>query len=283
VLSLDAPAVAVAWSWALADAAGASFTLLEAAVVGLATASVYLLDRRLDVTAIHDARTATRRHAWTAAHARAVTAGALATGSATGILALGLPWHQIAWGLAVAVGAALLLLRPLGRAGAATHDRPDGATPAAARDRPRGVGARRPRLRPLGVGAVFAAGTALPAVDGALATIAPAAFLLAAVAALNVALIAGWERALDDGSGRGPHAPRRGPWAGAPSVGTGLSLAATAWIARPWLSELGAALALAALLLASLELVGDRWPAELRHLAADGALLIGLLPLAAGA
>jgi len=66
VLALDAPAVAIAWSWALADAAGASFTLREAAVVGLATASVYLLDRRLDASAIHGSRTATRRHGWTA-------------------------------------------------------------------------------------------------------------------------------------------------------------------------------------------------------------------------
>ena len=61
MLSLDAPAVAIARSWALADAAGASFTLLESGVVGLATASVHLLDRRPDATALHDARTATRR------------------------------------------------------------------------------------------------------------------------------------------------------------------------------------------------------------------------------
>lgn len=263
VLALDAPAVAIAWSWALAGAAGASFTVVEAAVVGLATASVYLLDRRLDVATIEHMPSAPLRHVWAAGHLRAVSVVTAVTAMATGLLGLLLPWREIAWGLMVAA-AALILLR-----GPRRHAR-CGAPPGRR---------RRWRLRPLAVGVVFAAGVALPAVDGALGAVAPAVVLLAAVVALNVALIAAWESGLDDGrvevaGGRSDSGRAR-----AARVAAAASLALTAWVARPWLAEVGAALALAAIALALLEMVGRRWPSEVRHLVADGALLVALLPV----
>ena len=175
VLSVDAPAVAVAWSWATADAAGASFTWRHAAVVGLATAAVYLVDRRLDVARLAGGRPTPLRHAWSAARPGRTSAVAGTAGVVALALAARLPLASLAWGLAVAVAAAGLVLV-------------SGRTASGPR--------RRPTWRPLAVGLVFAGGVGVPAAAGSPTEVLAALAGLAAVAALNVAMIAAWELSL---------------------------------------------------------------------------------------
>lgn len=263
MLTVDAPAVAVAWSWATADAAGASFTWRHACVVGLATAAVYLLDRRLDVARLAGGRSLPLRHAWTAARPDRTALVAAAAGVVAAALAARLPPASLAWGAGVAVAAAGLVLAP-GRVASGPR--------------------RRPAWRPLAVGMVFSGGVGVAAAAGTPTAVLPALAGLAAVAALNVAMIAAWERDLDDGSraapgaspasrpGAGPGRPRR--------AAIGVALAAASLAAAPALAGLGPSLALAAGALAALELVGSVGPGpEARHLAADGALLLAMLPL----
>lgn len=266
LLVIDAPVVAVAWAYALARAAGAPFTAVEAAAVGLGTAAVYLFDRARDAGRLTGDRRPTLRHAFAATRtpsvAVAATVAALATLSLT-------PWlapAAIAWGAGVAIVAApLLLASRRGRGGAG--------------------------WRPAAVGTIFAAGAATPAAagpDGGPA-LAAAVLGLAGVAGWNVTMIAGWEAHLDDGATPSPAASEH---AGLPfgRLAFGVALAIGLLVGRPWLSGLGTSLATAAALLALLEAASARARrtgpgverSELWHLAADAALVVALLALPLG-
>ena len=268
VLSLDAPAVAVAWSWAIAHAAGASWVVAHAALLALATAAVYLFDRVRDAGRLSGERPPPLRHAWVARHRRSALVAACVAGAAAVLLALRLPPTGVLWAAGVAVAAVGVLALP--RAASP-------AWPVAI------VG------RPAAVGAVFAAGAALPAIAAGAdpRSLGPSLLGLAAVAALNVAMIAAWEGDLDDGAA----APRAaGPatlrWRVGAAVGLAVAIcSAGAFRGVPLAAEaaplaagpgrsLAAALVLGALLLASLEAFGSRLSSEARHLAADGALLV---------
>lgn len=279
VLAVDAPVVAVAWAWALARAAGVSFTAADAVAIAAGTAGVYLADRVRDARRLGGTRAPTWRHASAAARPRTVAVAAATCLALTAATAPLLAPASVAWGAAVAAGAAALLV--------------------AAR---RGRGTGRAAWRPFAVGAVFAAGVALPVAAGglqALARVGPALAGLAAVATLNVAMIAAWERRLDDGAI--PAGPATGTGAPSevdpastadPAAATrrvrvtagvtlaGLLLAASVAPARGAAIGLTPALALGAALLVALDLLAPSAPdaaqAEAWHLAADAALLVAL-------
>lgn len=270
VLSLDAPAVAVAWSWAIAHAAGASFVPAHAVLLALATAAVYLLDRIRDAGRLSGERPPPLRHAWVARHRRSALVAACGAAAAAVLLALRLPPTGVLWAAGVAVAAVGVLTLPRG------------ASPA----RPVAVVGR-----PAAVGAVFAAGAALPAVAVGVdpRSLAPSLVALAAVAALNVAMIAAWEADLDDGAAATPATEARGRW-GRAALALSVACALSAWatsgrpvggdgaaLASAVGNGLAAPLALGAALLAALEAAGARLPSEARHLAADAALLVAAL------
>ncbi len=86
LLSLDAPTVAVAWSWAFAHAAGEAMPWLNALALGLATWLLYVADRLLDGLAT--TKGLRERHHFHARHRKAFLAAAFPAACLVGWLAI---------------------------------------------------------------------------------------------------------------------------------------------------------------------------------------------------
>ena len=74
LLSLDAPTVAIVWSWAFASASNVALHAISAVLLGLATWLLYVADRLLDGFAVRHADSLRERHHVHARHRMAFLA-----------------------------------------------------------------------------------------------------------------------------------------------------------------------------------------------------------------
>ena len=250
-LSLDAPAVAVAWQWLFACSFGVALTPYFVFGLGLTVWLVYVGDRLLDSFKLDLRQPHTYRHALYARHRRAFAFFWLAALGLDGVLVLaGLNREDVALG-SVILGAVAVY-------GAGIHL------------------AKRNKVvftKELCVGLVFAFGVTLPVWTQAPG---PALFvgtlLAAAVFGLNCLLIAVWERRADAAQGQVSLA-LAWPWLETLLEPALLALSLLALMSGLWLPPLlSAALGSSALLLWTLQR-SRGLPAELLRTLVDAALL----------
>ena len=262
--SLDAPTVAMLWTWAFARSADVLLAPAWLAAVFGAVWILYAADRLLDATRAgctvfaHDLE---ERHHFHARHKQLFRVGLAAASVALIPLLLAIPAAAMRLYLALAavLGVWLLLI----------HFR----LPAVV-GRP-----ARPLPKELAVGVFFAAATAIPAVVERPALrmhLLPATLLFAALCSLNCVFIHAWEHPGPAGDAPTPPGLRFALRHVRLCVGGLVLLAAVTVGAHGVLSPLAVAVALSAALL----LLLDRWPpadATLLRAAADLALLTPLL------
>lgn len=260
--SLDAPAVAVAWSLGFAWASGVALPAWVPVLLVLGVWAVYVGDRLLDARAGVRAQELHRlheRHRFHWRHRRVLVPLAAVAACAAAWMILKLMPAQAQARDAVLAGAAVAYFTRVH-----TH-----------RMEPERASRRRAPLvsKEMMVGVLFTIGCALPAwTRGAHGLLLPVTYF-AALAWLNCAAIDFWESDRD---------ARRSPIARAAMMCAlaGVVLAALAWFAQPRLTALLAAGAAAALLLGMLDRLRERMRPVALRAAADLVLLTPALLLA---
>jgi hypothetical protein len=271
ILSLDAPIVAVAWALVFAKSAGVVLPGAEIGSLGLVVWLIYTVDRLLD------GRTSARkdggafglplqqRHFFHRVHARAVAWVAAGVAVFTAVLVLTRIEGQVLK-LAVPVGLILILYM------AWVH---------------RGDGGVATRLaKEAAVGVIFAAGVALPAWSRLGARrweFLVLAALFAAVCTLNCVAIEEWERgrarewSQEFGGARTLTAGDLGSGKFAVGLASCAVLPAPVVRLRGEFSEIGAAIAVSALLILFLDLMRERISTDALRVLVDVALLLPAL------
>ena len=256
-LAVDAPAVAVAWLWAVGHEAGHPVPLAALVLVAAAVWLAYVADRLLDVQRLgadvgadgpRRARRPSSRHAFFARHRRRFA-------------------RLWTWVFGGAVASAAVVMTPTAFAlGALVASLAVAAI--AWNDRRTAVGSLG---RCIAIGVAFAGAVAVGFGAPVDATLVPPLLGFAAVCASNVAWVTAWEKRVDDGHPNHAHARRL---ALALTVAALLVVSVWCWSAP---SALGLAAWAALASLAVLGLTGKSVPAPVRSMAADLVLIVPLL------
>lgn len=269
--SLDAPTVAVTWAGALAWAAGVRLPGWSICVLGLLVWAIYVADRLLDARAglVHPSRHLLQeRHYFHWRHRRILLALGICLGSAAAwLIATRLPSTALRRNSIIGSATLFYLWNVHGR-------KSPGATLS-------GISKTLSRVvsRNCVVAAIFVAGCLLPALarSSNFAALAAPAIAFAAVAWLNLAAIASWERNIP----RAGYSPlmRRALVLGCAAFAVSIALA----YLYPRSALLVAAAGASAFLLAALDALASFMEPVLLRAASDLVLLTPVLVLAAGA
>lgn len=262
-VALDAPTVAVAWSWFVARESGNPADTALLVIVGLSVWLAYMADRLLDArrlvmtaetvkpdAAKYPGSLPTRRHAFAMVYGSRLAVVWFVVLLVDVALAAG-----ILSGAALVAGCCIVLLA---------------AVTLGCRLRASVIGVV---VRSLLIGCAFAGAVAITIDPELLARVAPALAAFAAVCAANVTSVARWERGLQDGVDI-PLLRSRIP---VTMTASALVVAIIAWQVTGSIPALGAGIA--ALLLLSLHAASRRLGTDALRLCADACLVVPLVLL----